>query len=141
MAYAGYRLKNRSDAERWIAVAEGDALSPYLRWPHDNRAGQIAVTVDRPRSMLDLVRAGAGNAVLPCFIGDLDPMLERTTVELADLRHKHWIVTHNDDRSRREIRRIADRMVRLLKSHADVIAGKRPSKLKSEPAENAVTSI
>jgi len=129
VAYASYRLKNRSIPERWIAVGESDALSPYLRWPHDNHAGQVTVTVDRPRSMLDLVRAGAGIAVLPCFVGDLDPMLERASDELAELRHKHWIVTHNDDRSRREIRMIADRMTRLLKSHADVFAGKRPSRV------------
>lgn len=128
VAYAPYRLKNRTVAERWIAVNESDALSPYLRWPHENRAGQLVVTVDRPRSMLDLARAGAGIAVLPCFVGDLDPMLERAGDELAELRHKHWIVTHNDDRSRHEIRTIADRMTRLLKSHADVFAGKRPSK-------------
>lgn len=128
VAYASYRLKNRTVAERWIAVNESDALSPYLRWPHENRAGQLVVTVDRPRSMLDLARAGAGIAVLPCFVGDLDPMLERAGDELAELRHKHWIVTHNDDRSRHEIRTIADRMTRLLKSHADVFAGKRPSK-------------
>jgi DNA-binding transcriptional LysR family regulator len=129
VAYAAYQLKNSRDAERWIAVGESDAISPYLRWPHENRAGQVVVTVDRPRSMLDLVRAGAGIAVLPCFIGDLDPMLERATDEIAELRHKHWIVTHNDDRSRREIRTIADRMTRLLKSHADVFAGKRPSRM------------
>ena len=128
VAYAPYRLKNRAATMRWIAVNESDALSPYLRWPHENRAGQVVVTVDRPRSMLDLTRAGAGIAVLPCFVGDLDPMLERANDELAELRHKHWIVTHNDDRSRREIRTIADRMTRLLKSHADVFAGKRPSK-------------
>jgi DNA-binding transcriptional LysR family regulator len=129
VAYAAYQLKNSRDAERWIAVGESDAISPYLRWPHENRAGQVVVTVDRPRSMLDLARAGAGIAVLPCFIGDLDPMLERATDEIVELRHKHWIVTHNDDRSRREIRTIVDRMTRLLKSHADVFAGKRPSRV------------
>lgn len=128
-AYAAYRLKNEPDNERWIAVGESDALSNYLRWPHQNRAGQIVVTVDRPRSMLDLVRAGAGSAVLPCFIGDLDPMLERAGAEIAELRHKQWLVTHSDDRSRREIRTISDRMVKLLKSHADVFAGKRPSRV------------
>jgi DNA-binding transcriptional LysR family regulator len=127
-AYAAYRLKNAVDDGRWIAVGEAAAISNYLRWPHENRASQIAVTVDRPRSMLDLLRAGAGTAVLPCFIGDLDPMLERAGDEIAALRHKQWLVTNNDDRSRREIRTLADRIARLLKSHADVFAGRRPSR-------------
>jgi len=127
-AYAAYRLKNAADDGRWIAVGEASAISSYLRWPHQNRASQISVTVDRPRSMLDLLRAGAGSAVLPCFIGDLDPMLERAGDEIAGLRHKQWLVTNNDDRSRREIRTLADRIARLLKSHADVFAGRRPSR-------------
>jgi len=127
-AYAAYRQKNGPNTERWLAVREVDAISNYLRWPHQNRAAQIIATVDRPRSMLDLARAGAGIAVLPCFVGDLDPMLERSGDEIGELRHKQWLVTNNDDRSRREIRTIADRIVKLLKSHVDVFAGKRPSK-------------
>ena len=127
-AYAAYHRKNEPGSDRWIAVGESDAISNYLRWPHQNRASKIAVTVDRPRSMLDLARAGAGIAVLPCFVGDLDPMLERAGGEIIELRHKQWLVTHNEDRSRHEIRTIADRMAKLLKSHADVFAGKRPSR-------------
>jgi DNA-binding transcriptional LysR family regulator len=127
-AYAAYRLKNGPDYDRWIAVHETSAISNYLRWPHQNRATLIAVTVDRPRSMLDLARAGAGIAVLPCFIGDLEPMLERVGEEIGELRHRQWLVTNNDDRSRREIRMISDRIAKLLKSHADVFAGKRPSR-------------
>ena len=127
-AYAAYRQKNGPKTERWIAVGESEALSNYLRWPHQNKAGQIVAMADRPRSMLDLTRAGAGSAVLPCFIGDLDPMLERVGDEIGELRHKQWLVTNNDDRSRREIRTIADRITKLLKSHVDVFAGKRPSR-------------
>lgn len=129
VAYAAYQLKNGANFERWIAVGEVDAISSYLRWPHQHHAGEIIATVDRPRSLLDLARAGAGITVLPCFIGDLDPMLERAGGEIAELRHKHWLVTHSDDRSRREIRTISDRMFKLLKSHADVLAGKRPSRM------------
>ncbi|MBL0370722.1 LysR family transcriptional regulator [Rhizobium sp. KVB221] len=128
VAYAAYRLKNASDVDRWIAVGETEAISNYLRWTHQNHAGQIIATVDRPRSMFDLVRAGAGIGVLPCFIGDLDPMLERVGGEIVELRHRQWLVTHNDDRSRREIRTLSDRMAKLLKSHSDVFAGRRPSR-------------
>lgn len=33
---------------------------------------------------------------------------------------------NNDDRHRRDIRTVVDRMTRLLRSHADLFAGKRP---------------
>ncbi|MBW6420775.1 LysR family transcriptional regulator [Rhizobium sp. XQZ8] len=128
VAYAAYRARNAhpSIAERWLAVAEEDAISNYLRWPHQERAGQIAVTVNRPRSLRDLALGGAGTAVLPCFIGDQDMRLERVGDEIASLRHRQWIVMNNDDRHRREIRTVADRMVKFVKDRTQLFAGQRP---------------
>ena len=128
-AYAPYRLRN-SDASlaRMLAVSSGNAISSYLLWPHQNHPERIAITVSRPRSLMDLVRAGAGVAVLPCFAGDLDSNLERAGPQIAGLRHGQWVVMNNDDRHRREIRTVAGRLVKLLKSHADLFAGKRPSR-------------
>jgi DNA-binding transcriptional LysR family regulator len=130
VAYATYRAKSAPHylPERWLAVTEADAISNYLRWPHENRAGSIVVTVTRPRSLLDLVKAGTGNAILPCFIGDMEPGIERASDEIPELRHKQWVVTNNDDRARREIRTLADRLTKLLKAHQDLYAGKRPVK-------------
>jgi DNA-binding transcriptional LysR family regulator len=130
VAYAAYRAKSAPAylPERWLAVTEADAISAYLRWPHQHRAAEIVVTVTRPRSLLDLVRAGAGNAILPCFIGDTEPGIERASDEIPELRHKQWVVTNNDDRARREIRTLADRLTKLLKAHQDLYAGKRPVK-------------
>ncbi|MBZ9789242.1 LysR family transcriptional regulator [Rhizobium sp. 3T7] len=129
VAYAVYIRRNADAADdRWAAVTEEDAISNYLRWPHRNAAGSIVATVNRPRSLLELVRAGAGKAVLPCFVGDLDPELQRLGGELPELRHRQWIVMNNEDRHRPEIRTVADRMTKLAKSYADLFAGKRPSR-------------
>ena len=128
VAYAVYIRRNTSqDDIRWIAVGEEDAISAYLRWPYQNAAAIVA-TVNRPRSLPDLVRAGAGKAVLPCFVGDLDPELERCGGELPELRHRQWIVMNAEDRHRPEIRTVADRMTKLLKSYTDLFAGKRASR-------------
>ncbi|WEZ84366.1 LysR family transcriptional regulator [Rhizobium sp. 32-5/1] len=130
VAYAAYRQRNAPDGSSlsWLAVSEEDAISPYLRWPHENAGSSIAVIVSRPRSLLDLARGGAGQAILPCFVGDLDPGLERGGDEVKSLRHPQWIVTNSEDRHRRDIRTVSERLFRLLKSHADLIAGKRPSR-------------
>lgn len=127
VAYAAYRQKNApGGAERFMAVAREDAISAYLRWPHEHAQTRIVATVTRPRSLLDLARAGAGLAILPCFVGDLDPLLERAGEEIEALRHRQWIVMNNEDRHRRDIRTVVDRMTRLFRSHADLFAGKRP---------------
>ncbi|AJD40133.1 LysR family transcriptional regulator [Rhizobium sp. SEMIA 4085] len=129
VAYAVYVRRNAGELEtRWIAVAEDEAISAYLRWPYRQTPEPIVATVNRPRSLPDLVRAGAGKAVLPCFVGDLDPELQRLGGELAELRHRQWIVLNNEDRHRPEIRTVADRMTKLLKSYADLFAGKRASR-------------
>ncbi|WP_075292532.1 LysR family transcriptional regulator [Pararhizobium arenae] len=130
VAYALYQRRNAPEEKpgRFVAVSEEDALSAYLRWPHQNAADRIVAFANRPRSLLDLVRAGAGKGVLPCFVGDLDPELERAGEDIPELAHRQWIVMNNDDRHRRDIRTVADRMTKLLKSHADIFAGKRPSR-------------
>lgn len=130
VAYAAYRTSNSEDAGlcRWIAVDDENAISAYLRWPHENRAEHVVVTVNRPRSLRDLALAGAGIAVLPCFVGDLEPRLERVGGEIEALRHRQWIVMNNDDRHRREIRTVVERMRKLMKAHADLFAGRRPNR-------------
>lgn len=130
VAYAAYRAKNMADIGpgRWLAVGADDAISAYLRWPHEHKAENITATVNRPRSLRDLALAGAGIAVLPCFVGDLEPRLERVGDEIAELRHRQWIVMNNDDRHRSEIRQVVDRVARLLKGHEELFAGKRPNR-------------
>ncbi|MGO6682249.1 LysR family transcriptional regulator [Rhizobium leguminosarum] len=129
VAYAVYVRRNAAETdERWIAVAEEEAISAYLRWPHAHAGTGIVATVNRPRSLPDLVRAGAGKTVLPCFVGDLHPELQRQGSELPELRHRQWIVMNAEDRHRPEIRTVADRMTKLIKSYADLFAGKRPSR-------------
>ena len=129
VAYAAYQARNMRfvGSQRWIAVAEDEAISAYLRWPHQNKREEIAFMVSRPRSLHDLVLAGSGIAILPCFVGDQEPRLERVGEEIASLRHRQWIVMNNADRHRREIRTVVDRMTRLLKSHSELFAGKRPT--------------
>lgn len=131
VAYAAYQARNMrfSGPQRWIAVAEEEAISAYLRWPHQNKREEIVFTVSRPRSLHDLVLAGSGIAVLPCFVGDQEPRLERVGEEILELRHRQWIVMNNTDRHRREIRTVVNRMAKLLKSHAGLFAGKRPTYL------------
>lgn len=127
VAYAAYCHRNIGDWQSlpWIAVLPHHAISAYLRWPHEHYADQITVMVNRPRSLKDLAVAGAGRVVLPCFVGDHDPQLQRAGDEIIELRHRQWLVTNNDDRHRPEIRRLSNRMVHILKAHSDIFRGRR----------------
>lgn len=129
VAYAAYQARNLQTVGpgNVLAVGPDDAVSAYLRFPHQ-KPDSIIVTVNRPRSLRDLALAGAGIAVLPCFVGDLEARLERVGDEIVELRHRQWIVMNNDDRHRKEIRTVADRMIKLFKAHAELFAGKRPNR-------------
>lgn len=126
VAYAAYRLRNapQSVADRWIAVDTESAISAYLRWPHEAKAVHIVATVNRPFALRELALSGAGTAVLPCFIGDADGRLVRENGEIEELRHQQWLVMNNEDRHRRDIRTVADRMIKLFKQHSDLYAGR-----------------
>ncbi|MDO1581070.1 LysR family transcriptional regulator [Rhizobium oryzicola] len=127
VAYAPYRsgICPPDKNSNWIAVSEQEAMSAYLRYPHETFAQRITLTVTRPRSLYDLVIAGAGIAVLPCLVGDKDERLARAGPEISELRHRQWLVMNNDDRHRREIRLVADRVIALIKANAALIAGER----------------
>ena len=115
-----------SDQElAWLAVNEEEALSAYLRYPYQHHPEKIGMTVSRASSLLDGVKAGAGIAVLPCFAGDVEEGLVRCGGEIAELRHRQWIVMNNEDRHRREIRAVVDRATELLRKSADLFAGER----------------
>ncbi len=127
VAYAAYRSRSSHSfvADQWLAVGQEDAISAYLRWPHDHNPGRVVITVNQPRALRDLALAGAGTAVLPCFIGDQDMRLQRVGGEILSLRHTQWIVMNNDDRHRPEIRAVVDRMVSFVRGNADLFSGRR----------------
>ncbi|AJY44453.1 LysR family transcriptional regulator [Martelella endophytica] len=127
VAYAPFRAKNAplSVAHRWLAVTQDAAVSAYLRWPHEHHAADIVMTASRPRSVLDLAEAGAGIAVLPCFIGDVSPRLERAGPIIEMLTQPQWLVTHEEDRYRPEIRIVADRLMHFIKARSALYAGRR----------------
>jgi DNA-binding transcriptional LysR family regulator len=120
VAYAAYQAKHlpASEQDRWVAVSKENAISAYLRWPYMNVPDRIAALVNRPRSLRDLIRSGAGRGILPCFVGDQDPQLERIDDTLEELRHRQWLVMNNEDRHRADIRTVIDRLTVLMRHYA-----------------------
>ncbi|MAM10231.1 MAG: LysR family transcriptional regulator [Rhizobiaceae bacterium] len=127
VAYAPFRARNAppSAGQRWIAVTREAAISDYLKWPYEARASAIVLSASRPRTMLDLVEAGAGIAVLPCFIGDTNQSLARAGPIIGDLSHGQWLVLHDEERHRRAVRRVADRLAKFMRARLALYAGKR----------------
>lgn len=128
VAQAPFRARSLQPARRdeWVAISPEDASTRSARWLASRSDTVIAAWANTPRTLHDLIRAGVGKGVLPCFAGDRDPDLERAGEEIAELREPQWLVMHNDDRHRRDVRTVIDRMVALVTAHAALFSGGRP---------------
>ena len=72
-------------------------------------------------------RAGLGVAVLPCYLGDADPTLERAAPRpITELRDELWIVAHEQLRSTVRIRAFLDVVTPGLRGDAALVEGHRP---------------
>ena len=74
---------------------------------------EIAIEVTAPRNALDLANQGIGRALLPTFIGDAHTNLRQVTEPVDELAHDQWLVTHQDERFRPEVRTIINRIYQL----------------------------
>lgn len=128
IAYAIYcaRTFNQEDNRDWVSIARGELDAPWANWASSRPGTWITSWTDSPSILLDLVRSGAGRAVLPCYIGDGAPDLVRVGPVIESLTHDSWIVMHDDERKRPEVRLFVDRFVALLGQNADLFAGKLP---------------
>ena len=128
VAQAPFRARNHQNPGRedWVAITPGDETTRSARWVNAQEGATFAAWANTPPTLRDLIRGGVGKGVLPCFAGDRDPLLERAGERIDELREGQWIVMHNEDRHRRDVRTVIDRIVALVSAHAALFAGERP---------------
>ncbi|NLG34593.1 MAG: LysR family transcriptional regulator, partial [Lentisphaerae bacterium] len=124
--YAGRRLINGVAAGLFVGVTGEAANVASARWLMAHHGDRIGVRGNDVHSVRELVAAGAGLSVFPCFIGDSDPRLVRVAAPIPELQTEHWLVSHNEERHRPEIRTIADRIAALMQRQAPLLRGERP---------------
>jgi len=94
------------------ALVGWDAGSPTLKAADWLRAlAPEAAVVYRANSTLNQMMAcaaGLGLAVLPCFLGDAEPELERVFAPVPELTRELWLVTHQDLRRTARVRAFLD---------------------------------
>ncbi len=120
--FAPYATPNSQTSEDWVASA---AQSPSAIWVRAQCSEQIRVEVSDPRSLLDLLRQGAGLGVLPCFVGDREPRLVRAGPIIDALTHDQWLVVHDDDRHIGAVRETVDLIAALIRANSGAFSGVR----------------
>ena len=122
--YSGRKLINGVKAGLFVALGGEGADLQSSRWLMARHGDRIATRGNDAHSVRELVAAGAGLTVLPCFAGDSDDRLVRIVgTPIAELETEQWLVSHHEERHAREVRTVLDRVARLLKAHGPLFAG------------------
>lgn len=121
--FAAYRAKGAPDGLPWIGVLGDGAVTPFARWVEAQGGASIGVRGNDPRLVLDLVRAGAGRAVFPAFVGETLGDLVREGDCIPELTRDQWLAMHAEDRHAEPIRTVIDRISALIEENRAVFEG------------------
>jgi len=124
---AVYRRRG-AESEAWITYTEEQAHYATARWVQrqieDTGAG-VALRASNMAMQLGAIRAGSGRGVLPCFVGDSDPLLERLTPPVPEIAAHYSVIVHRDLRRAVCVRAVIDWVRAVFAEHRDALAGGR----------------
>ncbi|WP_424986740.1 LysR family transcriptional regulator [Microbulbifer sp. S227A] len=122
VAFHAYRLPGASD--HWLSLSGALARSNPARWMDKQvPADRIANGGDSFLVLRELAKLGLGTAILPVFIGDATPELERHADAPPIPSVPVWVGTHFDLRDVPRIRIVRDRILNYLAERASILDG------------------
>ena len=74
-------------------------------------------------------RQGIGVAILPCFVGDVEPGLTRDGKVIEDLQQDLWLVYHENLSSSVRVRATLHYLDRLVAANRGLIEGRSPAQV------------
>jgi DNA-binding transcriptional LysR family regulator len=117
-----------TEARDWVTYPEEQGHFPMPRWVEQRvRETEASVALrasDMPMHLTG-IRAGAGRGILPCFIADGDPLLERVAPPVPETSCEYWLIVHRDLRRAACVRAIMDWVQSLFRSERACLAGVR----------------
>jgi DNA-binding transcriptional LysR family regulator len=108
------------DPIRWIVI---DNYDPDWARKSEVRTAEVPFRITDSEAQIAAVRQGLGMTVLPCFVGDADPLLVR--VPGTEL-HRHgtlWLLTQGETRKTKRVRLFTEFVSRRLAAYAPLLAG------------------
>lgn len=123
--YARPELTPGVSAGYFVGVAGDGAQNHSARWLHARHADRIVIRGNDAMSVMELVAAGAGLSVFPCFVGDEDPRVHRMAAPISELETEQWLVCHHEERHTSSVRTVAERIATLMRDEAALFRGER----------------
>ena len=128
LAYAIYRAAGSapSDDIPWLSLGTEMARTAADRYVFEHHEAGIFTWTSDCELVPSLIANGAGRSILPVYLGDADPRLKREGGVIAEVTHPVFIVAHDDERHRSEVRTVMDRIAALLRQHEQRLCGIAP---------------
>jgi len=117
-----------ADGDAWVTYTEEQAHYPTAQWVQQRlraTGGSIALRASNMPMQLAAIRAGAGQGILPCFVGDADPLLERVVPPAPEIAADYWVIVHRDLRRAACVRAVIDWIQALFDRECEALAGIR----------------
>lgn len=109
---------------RWLGLAGPIARTAGADWMAKNvRPDHVVASADSFVTLSHLAAVGAGQAILPCIIGESNPRLERRRNVIPPTSIGLWVACHVDLLDVPRIRAVRRKLVQGLRKQADAIAG------------------
>ncbi len=110
-----------SDRIRWI-VKNNHGVADRAR-EGEVRTTEVPFRTTDAEAQIVAVRQGVGITMLPCFVGDPDPLLVRVPGSDLRMHGTLWLLTQGETRKTKRVRLFTDFISRRLAAYGPLLAG------------------
>ena len=112
------------EARGWSAY---DASLGHLgaeHWRQQHHGGEpVLLSVNSVPAMREVLCAAGCRGLLPCFVGDRDPTLQRLTDPIPEAGSALWLLVHPDLRGTARVKALTDHLWSALRAEAPLLEG------------------
>ncbi|SKA38151.1 DNA-binding transcriptional regulator, LysR family [Enhydrobacter aerosaccus] len=109
----------------WIGFDDDHVYMPGQRWLQQKLDGaRPAIRGNDWLVLHEAARAGAGFAILPCYLGDPDPGLRRVGTVIPEVFADQWLLVHRDLRALPRVRAVMDAVIDLFHRQRALLEGR-----------------
>lgn len=91
--------------------------------PNDIPTSEVLFRTTDAAAQIAAVRQGLGMTLLPCFVGDTDPLLTRVPGSRLQVHGTLWLLTYGETRKTKRVRLFTEFLARRLSRYAPLLAG------------------
>lgn len=109
----------------WVGFDDDHTYMPGQRWLQERLSGvRPAVRGNNWLVLHEAVGAGAGFAILPCYLGDADSRLRRVGGVIPEVFADQWLLVHRDLRALPRVRAVMDSVIVLFQRERPLLEGR-----------------